>query len=134
MAKQAQRKSAPRAADTPAATGKQERGAKTAAVRAYLKKHRKAMPKEVVAVLKEQQGIDVSPNTVSVIKAKMGIKRAKRKARQAAAANLPTAAAQASNVAGLDAALTLYKAASGQQQVPRKTIREAFLMLVEALG
>ncbi len=44
-----------------------ERGARSKAVRDYLAKNRKASPKVVVSALKEQ-GIDVSPGLVMVIK------------------------------------------------------------------
>src|SRR5262245_3560687 len=84
--------------------GQLERGAKTKAVKAYLSEHRKAMPKEVVAAL-AQQGITISPNMVSIIKAKSKVGRAKHKASQAAAAGMPS---PGGNAAGLDAALTLY--------------------------
>src|SRR5690348_2537678 len=85
-----------------------KRGEKSSAVRAYLSKNRKAMPKQVVAALKDQ-GIDVSPNLVSIIKAQVGIKKARRKATQAVANHDVTAVAQSKRVGGLDAALILYK-------------------------
>jgi|GEM_PF-1969041 len=112
--------------------GKPRRGEKSEAIRTYFATHKKAMPKEVVAALKEQ-GINVSPNMVSILKAKAGIKKAKRKALQAVANNDASAATQTSDAAGLDAALTLYKAARGQQTSAPK-IRQAFLALVEKLG
>lgn len=46
-----------------------EKQTKGAAVRAYLKSHKKAKSKEVIAALKEQ-GVDVSPNYVSLIKSR----------------------------------------------------------------
>ena len=110
-----------------------KRGVKSSAIRAYLGSHKHAMPKEIVAALKEQ-GIEVSPNMVSMIKAKLGIKKAKRKARQAVAANHATAGVQVRNAAGLDAALTLYKAAREQSHIPATKIRQSFLSLVELLG
>lgn len=107
-----------------------ERGAKTRAVRQYLKDNKGAMPKAVVAALAEQ-GISVSPNMVSITKAKMGIRRAKRRVKQAA--NEGTAApSQANKAAGLEAALTLYKAA--REHGTSTKVRQAFLALVEILG
>jgi hypothetical protein len=129
MAKKSQRK-ATQAANV-GANGHQ-RGAKSSAIRAYLSAHKGAMPKEVVSALMEQ-GISVSPNMVSIIKAKAGIKKANRKARQAIA-NGSITATQSGNAASLDAALTLYKAARGQQEIPVGRVRQAFLTLVEALG
>jgi hypothetical protein len=113
--------------------GGEKRGAKSQAIRDYFGVHKHAMPKEVVAALKEQ-GMTVSPNMVSMIKAKLGIKKAKRSARLAVAANDASAGAQVRNVAGLDAALTLYKAAREQSHVPATKIRQSFLALVELLG
>ncbi|HVC98645.1 MAG TPA: hypothetical protein VND64_33570 [Pirellulales bacterium] len=51
---------------------------KSAAVRKYLKANRKSMPKDVSAAMKEQ-GIDVSPSMVSVIKFNMMKKRAAKR-------------------------------------------------------
>ena len=110
-----------------------ERGTKTAAIKGYLSTHKKAMPKEVVAALKEQ-GVEVSPNMVSIVRAKSKIKKAKRRAKQATAAHAATAGAQSDNAAGLDSVLTLYKAARGQGNVPAVKVRQAFLSLVELLG
>jgi hypothetical protein len=125
MAKKTQRK-------TMGETTGPKRGVKSSAIRAYLTTHRKAMPKEVVAALQEQ-GIEVSPNMVSIIKAKVGIKKAKRKATQAVADQDVTAGAQSRRAAGLDAALTLYKSANGHE-APAASVRKAFLTLVELLG
>ena len=104
---------------------------KSAAIRTYFKAHKKAMPKEVVAALKAQ-GIEVSPNMVSMVKATAKVKKAHRKAKEAVADGSITAA-QRGNSAGLDAALVLYKAARGQEVAPAK-VRQSFLLLVETLG
>ena len=109
-----------------------ERGSKTKAIKAYYSSNRKAKPKEVVDALKAQ-GIDVSPNTVSVVRAKMGIRRARRKARRAVASNDASAVAQGNKSASLDLVLVLYKAAQGQD-VPRARVTKAFLALVETLS
>jgi arginine repressor len=109
-----------------------ERGAKTRAIKAYYAKNRKAKAKEVVEALKAE-GIDVSYNTVSVTKAKLGIRRAKRKAGQAAASQDASAGALANKSAALDAVMLLYKAAKGQD-VPRARVTNSFLMLVEMLS
>ena len=105
---------------------------KSAAIRDYLKAHKGAMPKETAAAL-QAKGIDVSPQMVSLIKAKTKIKTAQRRADRAVASQDSTAGAQTSRVAGLDAALILYKAAQGQD-IPVTKVREAFLLLVETLG
>ncbi len=94
--------------------------------------HKGAMPKETTAALKEK-GIDVSPQMVSMVKAKWKVKKARRRATQAVAADDATAGAQTNRAAGLDAALSLYKAAQGIGTSKNK-IREAFLLLVEILG
>ena len=105
---------------------------KSAAIRDYLMAHKGAMPKETTAALKEK-GIDVSPQMVSMVKAKWKVKKARRRATQAVAADDATAGAQTNRAAGLDAALALYKAAQGIGTSKNK-IREAFLLLVEMLG
>ena len=105
---------------------------KSAAVRDYLKGHKQAKPKEVVAALKEQ-GIDVSPNMVSMIRAQSKVKRAVREAAEAKASHSPNAGAKLSQADGLDAALTLYKAAQGQA-TPSMKIKVAFLKLVDIIG
>ena len=124
MAKKSQ---AVKAADAPA-----PRVNKSAAVRDYLKTHKGAMPKETSAALLAI-GIDVSPQMVSLVKAKSKIKTAQRRAKKAVASQDSTAGAQTNRVASLDAALTLYKAAQGIE-TPVSRIREAFLLLVETLG
>lgn len=105
---------------------------KSAAIRDHLKANKGAMPKDVSAALKAK-GINVSPQVVSMIKSKMKIKKAQRRADRAVASNDPTAGAQTNRVAGLDAALLLYKAAQGQE-IPVTKVRAAFLLLVETLG
>ena len=104
---------------------------KSAAIREYLMAHKGAMPKDTSAALKAK-GIDVSPQMVSMIKAKQKIKQAQRRAKEAPADDA-TAGAKSNRAAGLDAALTLYKAAQGIETSKNK-IREAFLLLVEMLG
>jgi len=105
---------------------------KSAMVRDYLKTHKNAKPKEIVAALKEQ-GIEISPNMVSIIKAKAKVKRAKRQAKVATASHDSTAGAKLASASGLDAAMTLFKAAQGRD-VPAAKVRAAFLTLVEQLG
>ena len=105
---------------------------KSAMIREYLETHKDAKPKEIVAVLKEK-GVVVSPNMVSIVKAKSKVKRAKRQAKEAKASHDSSADAKAAGAAGLDAALTLYKAAQGHETAAPK-IRAAFLTLVEQLG
>jgi hypothetical protein len=105
---------------------------KSAAVREYLDSHKDAKPKEIVAALKEK-GIDISPNMVSIVKAKAKVKRAKRQAKEAKASHDSSAVSKAAGAAGLDAALTLYKAAQGHE-TPSAKVRAAFLTLVEQLG
>lgn len=104
---------------------------KSAAIRDYLSAHKGAMPKETSAALKAK-GIDVSPQMVSLIKAKWKVKKAQQRAK-AATADDAHAGAKTNRAAGLDAALTLYKAAQGIDTSTNK-IREAFLLLVEMLG
>lgn len=106
------------------------RGSKSAAIREYMAAHKGAMPKEIVAALKEQ-GIEVSPNLVSILRAKMKVKGAKKKASSAAASD---AGSSAGNAAALDAALTLYKAARSSAEGNSTKTRQAFLLLVETLG
>jgi hypothetical protein len=111
---------------------KPQHGAKSAAVREYLQANKDAKPKEIMEAMLAQ-GITVSPNMVSVIKAKAGIKKAKRSAQAAVASNDKTAGAQTSKSNGLEAALLLYKAARGQE-VQQKQVTTAFLSLVEMLS
>jgi hypothetical protein len=106
------------------------RGSKSAAIRDYMAAHKGAMPKEIVAALKEQ-GIDVSPNLVSILRAKMKVKGAKKKA---AASGGSDNGSSAGNAAALDAALTLYKAARTSPEGNSTKTRQAFLLLVETFG
>lgn len=105
---------------------------KSAAVREYLKGHKQARPKEIVAALKER-GIDVSPNMVSMIRAQSKVKRAVREAAEAKAAHSPKAGAKLTQADGLEAALALYKAAQGQA-TPTAKLKAAFLKLVDIMG
>ncbi len=123
---------AKKSATTKATDGAPPKVNKSAAIRDYLKAHKGAMPKETAAAL-QANGIDVSPQVVSMVKAKMKIKKAQRRATQAVASQDSTAGAQTCRVAGLDAALLLYKAAQGVE-TPVTKVREAFLLLVETLG
>ena len=52
---------------------------KSAAIRAYLKAHKGAKPKEVIEAL-SANGLTISPNLVSIIKGKMGSKKTTRRA------------------------------------------------------
>jgi hypothetical protein len=117
---------------TSSSSSKPQHGAKSAAVREYLLANKDAKPKEIMDAMLAQ-GITVSPNMVSVIKAKAGIKKAKRSAQAAVASNDKTAGAQTSKSNGLEAALLLYKAARGQD-VQQKQVTTAFLSLVEMLS
>jgi hypothetical protein len=101
---------------------------KSAAIREYLAGNANAMPKEIVAALAEK-GITVSPQMVSVIKAKSKVKSARKTAK----AKSGSSAAETKQSQGLDAALLLYKAATGSEVTPQK-IRASFLTLVEILG
>jgi len=105
---------------------------KSAAVRDYLKAHKRAMPKEIVAALQEQ-GIVVSPNMASMIRAQSKVRPPRRQADEAEASSSPVAGAKLSRADGLDAALTLYKAAQGQQ-TPSAKLKAAFLKLVDFMG
>lgn len=105
---------------------------KSALVREYLKRHKRARPKEIVAALKEQ-GIDVSANMVSMLRAQSKVKRAVREAAEAKASNSSNAGAKLTQADGLDAALTLYKAAQGQATASAK-LKAAFLKLVDIMG
>ena len=104
---------------------------KSAAVREYLMAHKGAMPKEIVPALKAK-GIDITPQMVSLVKAKWKVKKAQRRASEATADDAH-AGAKTNRAAGLDAALNLYKAAQGLETSKNK-VREAFLLLVEMLG
>jgi len=127
MAKTTRKKAA-----KPATEGEEAKVNKSAAIRDYLAGHKDAKPKEVVAALKEQ-GIEVSPNVVSIVKAKVKVKSARHGAKRAVAAQEMGAADKTKQAGGLDAALTLYKAAQGRD-VPALRVRQAFLLLVEMLG
>lgn len=105
---------------------------KSAEIREYLKGHKQARPKEVVAALKEK-GIDVAPSMVSIIRAQSKVKRAVREAAEAKAAHSSNAGAKLTQADGLDAALTLYKAAQGQE-TPTAKLKAAFLKLVDVMG
>ena len=105
---------------------------KSAAIREYLAGNKDAMPKEIVAALLEK-GITVSPQMVSVIKAKSKVKSARTKAKASARANTASASSEMRQSHGLDAALLLYKAALGTP-TPTQHVREAFLSIVEVLG
>lgn len=122
MAKNARAKAAPE-------TDNSGRGNKTAAIKEYLAANKGAMPREVVAALKEKQ-IEVSPNLVSIIRAKLKVKGAKKKAAVGGESN----GASAGNAAALDAALTLYKAARNGSEGGGPKVRQAFLLLVETFG
>ena len=100
---------------------------KSAAIREYLAANPEAKPKEIVAALADK-GITVSPNMVSIVKAKTKIKSARRKRTDSSADN-----AAADRSGGLDAVLLLYKAAQGQE-VPKPRVRQAFLTLVDLFG
>jgi len=106
------------------------RGGKSAAIREYMAAHKNAMPKEIVAALKEQ-GIIVSPNLVSIIRGKKKVKEAKKAARGGGDG---VGVALGGNAAALDAALTLYKAARTSPEGNSTKTRQAFLLLVETFG
>ena len=121
-----------RNAKTDSEAGGEPKVNKSAAVREYLKEHKGAMPKEVVAALKEQ-GLDVAPSMVSIIRAKSKVKRAVRQAAEAKASHATNAGAKLTQADGLDAALTLYKAAQGQE-TPTAKLKAAFLKLVDVMS
>ena len=73
----------PKAAAPEAASAKVN---KSLAVRDYLALHPKATPKDVSAALKDQ-GLDVSPNYVSIVKFQMKKSKGKSKAKKAEAAS-----------------------------------------------
>lgn len=129
MAKKPKR-SSNRKAETESAAP--QRGVKSEAIRTYLKANNSAMPKQVVAALKEQ-GISVSPNMVSIIRAQAGVRKARRKATKAVADHDNTADVKLNQAAALEAVLTLYKAARGLE-TNQKEARRAFLLLVDLLG
>lgn len=127
MAKKAKTAKAPKvsAASTAVAEPKIN---KSAAIREQLAGNADAKPKEVVAALAEK-GITVSPNMVSIIKAKTKVKSARRQAGRTA----DNGASMAARAGGLDASLLLYQAAQGRV-IPPARVRQAFLTLVELLG
>lgn len=91
---------------------------KSQSIRDYLAAHPVAKPKEVVDALAAQE-IVVSPNMVSMIKAKQGIKKARQE-------KLPTAN-------NLEHVTTLYRAAIGKP-VSKDAINAAFAALYESLS
>jgi len=105
-----------------------ERGAMSSAIREFLTENPNTRNKDVVAALAEK-GLTVSPNMVSIIKAKLGGTKGKRPGRPAGS----TSAASSGNAAGLDAVMVLYKAARGQS-VSKASINSAFMALVEHLS
>ncbi len=106
------------------------RGQKSAAVRSYLSRRKNARPTEVVQAL-GKKGIEVSASMVSVISAKLKIKKATRQVKRGSK-NGSVTALQRSSSSSLDAALLLYKAARGHKTDP-SAVRDAFLNLVEAV-
>lgn len=101
---------------------------KSAAIREYLKSSADAKPKDIVVALAEK-GITVSPNMVSIVKAKAKVKSARRQAAKSAGSSEKSAP----RTDGLDAALVLYQAAQGRI-IPPARVRQAFLTLVELHG
>ncbi|MBA4020265.1 MAG: hypothetical protein C0483_24145 [Pirellula sp.] len=101
---------------------------KSAAIRDYLAASPEAKPKEIVAAL-TAKGINVSPNMVSIVKAKTKIKSARHKVKESS----DVGSGNADRAGGLDAVLLLYKAAQGQD-VSKPRVRQAFLTLVDLLG
>lgn len=104
------------------------RGGKSNAIREYMAAHKDAMPKEIVAALKER-GIVVSPNLVSILRAKQKVKSVRKNKKSA-----DSDASSGDNAAALAAALTLYKAARSNPNGGTAEVRRAFLILVETLG
>lgn len=107
------------------------RGSKSDAIREYMAAHKGAMPKEIVAALKER-GIVVSPNLVSILRAKQKVKSARKNKKSEAGAD--NGASSGNNAAALEAALTLYKAARTSPDRNSAKTRQAFLLLVETFG
>ena len=64
-----------------------EKSNKSAAIRAYLEAHPGTKPKAVVEAL-SGQGLQISPNLVSIIKTKMGTKRPKHRGSAQGGSNL----------------------------------------------
>ena len=111
MAKTAKRRQIQTVDDKPAVN-------KSQSIRDYLASHAGAKPKEVVDALAAQD-VAVSPNMVSMIKAKQGIKKAR-------AEKMPS-------VSNLDHVVTLYRAAKGKP-VGQDAINAAFAALYESLS
>lgn len=107
------------------------RGSKSDAIRDYMAAHKGAMPKEIVAALKEQ-GIAVSPNLVSILRAKQKVKSARKNKKSEALTSNGTPSGN--TAAALEAALTLYKAARSSPTGNSTKTRQAFLLLVETFG
>ena len=129
MAKKPRRKSNGENAGEPNGSGRET---KSAAIRRYLQQHKQSKPKEVVAALLAD-GVTVSPNMVSLIRAHAGVRKARRKASEAVAGHDYMAGAKLNRATAMEAALTLYKAARGKKTVGGD-IGQAFLMLVDVLG
>lgn len=127
MAKRTKSAKAPKSDSAPVAVAEAKVN-KSAAIREYLKSNADAKPKEIVAALAEKE-ITVSPNMVSIVKAKTKVKSARRQAAKSAESGEKTAP----RADGLDAALVLYQAAQGRV-IPPARIRQAFLTLVELHG
>jgi len=127
MAKNISKKAAATATETKTTA----RGGKSAAIREYMAAHKGAMPKEIVAAL-GAQGIVVSPNLVSILRAKQKVKSARKNTKSEAGAE--NGASNGNNAAALEAALTLYKAARTSPDGNNGKIRQAFLLLVETFG
>ncbi len=70
---------------------------------------------------------------VSMIRAQSKVKRAVREAAEAKASHSSAAGAKLTQADGLDAALSLYKAAQGQATTTAK-LKAAFLKLVDIMG
>jgi hypothetical protein len=108
------------------------RETKSAAVRRYLLTHKQARPKEVVAGL-AGEGVTVSPSMVSLIRAHAGVRKARRRAREAVAGQDSQAGIKLNQASAMEAVLTLYKAARGLK-TEGADIGQAFLHLVDVLG
>ena len=127
MAKKPSKKNAAAPAEAAATV----RGSKSDAIREYMAAHKGAMPKEIVAALKEQ-GIVVSPNLVSILRAKQKVKSARKNKKPETGSN--NGASSSNNAAALEAALTLYKAARSSPDGNSGKTRQAFLLLIETFG
>jgi len=125
------KKTSKKVASAPTAATATAHGSKSDAIRDYMAAHKNAMPKEIVAALKDQ-GIDVSPNLVSILRAKQKVKSARKNKKSEAVAD--NGASTGNNAAALEAALTLYKAARTSPDGNSTKTRQAFLLLVETFG